>query len=213
MATDAPTLLSDAKCFLCNGDNDYSLLLMKLSLLRQLVVSFNPMANTTPQYLLAQAKCYQCYAANPYMLQLIELGLLKQLTDTFSGGPATVVWQFNGAPDIPGGDIYIIAFNRQPGCNSIWWWNPILAVWTQFDVEGMTGNFVVPTIVELRQIVTVDCPPVSAVTLGNLVVGDGQGAHYYFDADDVQADNGMSIIVPNDIIRPDPGSWLQFSPA
>lgn len=77
--TTAPTLLAAAKCFECYGGNEYSLLLMKLSLLRQLVLAINPMADTTPQTLLAQAKCFQCYATSPYMLLLMELALMQSL--------------------------------------------------------------------------------------------------------------------------------------
>lgn len=212
MATITDQLSNDARCYdRCIPDGMHQSVV--ISLLAKLLLAFNPAADVTTTTLLREARCYtRCIPPGEeggvmiYLLNQIYLNL-------GGGGHSTVVWQFNGAPDTPGGDIVIIAFDREPGCNSIWWWDPVLDVWTQFDVEGMTGNFAVPTIVELRQIVTVDCPPVSAVTFGNLVVGDGQGAHYYFDATDAQADNGMSVIIPNDITRPDPGSWLQFSPA
>lgn len=212
MATCTPqAVATDSTCFRCLPEKD--LAAMQVYLLCQILQQYNPAMICTPQSLRDASTCYRCelsgkelYAAQVYLLCQI-------LNNLGGGGNSTVVWHFNHAPDVPGGDIVIIAFDHQPGCNSIWWWDPTLAVWTEFDVEGMTGNFAVPTTVELRQIVTVDCPPVSAVTFGNLVVGDGQGAHYYFDATDAQADNGMSVIIPNDITRPDPGSWLQFSPA
>lgn len=84
--TDPQSLLAVAKCFQCYGANDYSLLLMKLSLLRQTLLAVNPMADTTPQALLADAKCFMCYSTSPYMLQLMELALLKQIVDAGGGG-------------------------------------------------------------------------------------------------------------------------------
>lgn len=86
MATDAPTLLSEANCFNCYTATPYALQLMKLSLLAQIVLQGDPMADVTPQALLAQANCFNCYAANPYMLQLMELALLVQVVDNGGGG-------------------------------------------------------------------------------------------------------------------------------
>lgn len=214
MATITDQLANDARCYdRCIPDGMQQSVV--ISLLAKLLRAFNPAADVTTTTLLREARCYnRCIP--PGEEGGVMIYLLNQIyMNLGGGGNSVVVWHFNRAPDIPGGDVYIIAFDHEPGCNSIWWWDPTLAVWTQFDVEGMTGNFVVPTVVELRQIVTVNCPPVSAVTIGNLVARppDGQGAHYSFDADDTQADNGMSVIIPNDIVRPDPGSWIQFSPA
>lgn len=100
MATDAPTLLADAKCDLCNSPSEYSLLLEKVSLLKQILLAHDPMADTSPQALLAAAKCYHCYAANPFMLLLIELGLLKQLVESGGGGGGAggtwIVWEDTG---------------------------------------------------------------------------------------------------------------------
>lgn len=47
--------------------------------------------------------------------------------------------------------------------------------------------------------------------LGDLVRGDGGSAAYFYDATDVQPDNGFSVVVPNAIVRPAPGSYLQIN--
>ncbi len=85
MATDAQTLLTEAECFECFAANGYMLNLMKLSLLRQILLAQNPMADTTPQALLAAANCYTCYAGNDYALKLMELALLAQIVGGGSG--------------------------------------------------------------------------------------------------------------------------------
>lgn len=99
MATDAATLLAVSKCYQCYGSNEYALQLMKLSLLRQILLASDPMADTTPQTLLAASKCYQCYASSPYMLSLIELGLLKLIVDNGgTGGGGNCCIELENAP-------------------------------------------------------------------------------------------------------------------
>lgn len=139
--------------------------------------------------------------------------ILGALNDAGGPGDPANVRMGPGAPSTPGGDTYIFYVRTKTGCNSLWWWNPLLAVWFEMNGEDFTGNYTCPTIVELRAIPTVDCPPVSAITFGNLVVDDGQGAHYHWGDSDSQSDNGMSIIKPDDVAAADPGRWLQFSPA
>lgn len=213
MATCTPQAVeADSTCFRCIPEKD--LAAMQVYLLCQILQQFKPAMDCSAQSLRDASSCYRCKLSGKELYAAMVY-LLCQILNNLGGGDSAVVWHGNVAPSIPGGDSFIVYFDHEPGCNSIWFWDPVTAVWTEFDVEGMTGNFVVPTVVELRQIVTVNCPPVSAVTIGNLVARppDGQGAHYSFDADDTQADNGMSVIIPNDIVRPDPGSWIQFSPA
>ncbi len=130
MATDAQSLLTQAQCFECNNANEYSLLLMKLSLLQQIVLAQNPMADTSPQTLLANASCFQCYAANPYMLQLMELALLSQIVGGGSGtGGAGLV----GAVDPEG---VVVA---TPGTS---YYNTVLfKFWYKLSGNGNTGWF------------------------------------------------------------------------
>ena len=33
---------------------------------------------------------------------------------------------------------------------------------------------------------------------------------YLYDSSDIQADDGISVVVPNSVIRPAPGSWLKW---
>ena len=85
MATDAQTLLAEAKCYECYGSNEYSLHLMKLAMLKQILEAANPMADTSPQALLAEAKCYACYGSSG-MWPLMELALLRQILEVGIGG-------------------------------------------------------------------------------------------------------------------------------
>ncbi len=128
MATDAQTLLTEAQCFECFAANGYMLNLMKLSLLRQILLVQNPMADTTPQALLAAAKCYECYAGNDYALKLMELALLGQIVGGGSGtGGAGIV----GAVD-PNGVVV-----ASPGTS---YYNSVgLSFWYKLTGVGNTG--------------------------------------------------------------------------
>lgn len=81
MPTDPATLIAEANCFNCYPGAG-TIALMKLALLRQIVITLNPMADTSPQALLAQANCYRCYQG---MEPLLELALLAQI----AGGGGT----------------------------------------------------------------------------------------------------------------------------
>ncbi len=47
-----------------------------------------------------------------------------------------------------------------------------------------------------------------AIVLGETVPGDGNGRHYWFDVDGSDADNGASVIRPDDFIGT--GVWRQY---
>jgi hypothetical protein len=148
-----------------------------------------------------------------------NINLLCQIAGSPGLSGNTQVIYENHSPDTPGGDFTIIYIQWKVDCNALWIWlppaaSPPIGQWVQFDFEKGLGKYTVPTIVELRAIPTIgDCPPVEAKTFGNLVVGDPQAAHYRFDPDVYDADNGMSVIMPNDRTIADPGRWMQFSPA
>lgn len=101
MATDAPTLLASAQCY-----NNYSAQswLLKLSLLRQIVLSLNPMAATDPQSLLNSAACYNNYG--PGMWPLLELQLLALIVANGGGGgggTANLYQNFGGVAPVAAG--------------------------------------------------------------------------------------------------------------
>lgn len=136
MATDAPTLLAESKCDLCYSGNEYELLLIKLGLLRQLVLTLNPMADTSAQTLLALAKCYQCYASSPYMLQLIELALLKHISTLSGGGGGGAIpgilwiyWEASHADDNAPADPTFSYMRRFLNGDPPVIWNPDLSQW------------------------------------------------------------------------------------
>lgn len=193
MATDAQTLLAEAKCYRCYDTLD----LIKVSLLAQLLRLANPMADTSPQALLAYAKCYSCYGANAYQLQLMELALLAQLVGT--GG----FRQYS--PDTPGDFVGQVAYRAN--CFGFFVWDG--TQWILQDPLTSGGIYFRPTIVELRQVETQVCVPVAAFTDGNLVVGDNQAAAYRWDPDSTDADDGMGTIMPDDRLITDPGRWKQ----
>ena len=85
-ATDAPTLLASANCYLSYASSGYMTQLMKLGLLKQILLASNPMAATDPQSLLTSANCYLSYASSPYALELMELGLLALIATNGGGG-------------------------------------------------------------------------------------------------------------------------------
>lgn len=130
MAVDAQTLLTEAQCYECFASNGYMLNLMKLSLLRQILLAQNPMADTTPQALLAAANCYTCYAGNDYALKLMELALLAQIVGGGSGtGGAGLV----GVVDPEG---VVVA---SPGTS---YYNTVLfKFWYKLSGVGNTGWF------------------------------------------------------------------------
>ena len=79
MATDAQTLLEEAKCYQCNALDGYSLQLIRIGLWREILLAQNPSADVSPEGLLAASKCYACYGADPFMLRLFKLGLMIQI--------------------------------------------------------------------------------------------------------------------------------------
>lgn len=85
-ATDSQSLLAAANCYQCFSSNPYSQMLAKLALLKQILLTLDPMADTSPQALLSQANCFTCYGNNPYTLTLMELALLVNIANTGIGG-------------------------------------------------------------------------------------------------------------------------------
>jgi hypothetical protein len=79
VATDAASLLSQASCYACFGSSEYTLGLMKLVLLKQILLAKNPAAVTDPATLLSMANCFACFGSSEYVLKLMELSLLVQI--------------------------------------------------------------------------------------------------------------------------------------
>lgn len=99
MATDPQTLLSSVNCYTCLSPGMWQLL--KLALLKQILLTSNPMADTSPETLLAQARCYDC-AGN---WQLLELALLAQIVE-IGGGSGTPLSITVSHADFVGGQVY-----------------------------------------------------------------------------------------------------------
>jgi len=119
MATDAPTLLAASACY-----NNYSAQswLLKLGLLRQIVLSLNPMAATDPQSLLNSAQCYNCYG--PGTWPLLELQLLNLIVTNGTGGgggTANLFQNFGGvAPAASGTAVGQWAVDSSTGKGWMW---------------------------------------------------------------------------------------------
>lgn len=93
MAVDSQTLLAASNCYMCNTPGEWQL--MKLSLLRQIALSMNSMADVTPQGLINQANCYNCFG-NPGMWQLMELALLAQIAQNGGSGGSLTCGNYGG---------------------------------------------------------------------------------------------------------------------
>lgn len=76
-ATDANTLLAEAKCYECFGPLSMSLL-FRLALEARMLKALVPGADTSPQALITYGKCFNCYGAS--YGELMELALLDQIS-------------------------------------------------------------------------------------------------------------------------------------
>lgn len=76
MNTDPQTLLTSAKCYVCEGVSIAQAL--KLQLLAQISLGRNPANQVDPQSLLSQASCFACFS-NASIGKLMELALLAQI--------------------------------------------------------------------------------------------------------------------------------------
>jgi hypothetical protein len=74
MPTDAQTLVTQARCYLCDGVTLFQA--MKLSLLAQIAVGHNPSADVSAQALITAASCYSC-ASYSSLGDMMELALLQ----------------------------------------------------------------------------------------------------------------------------------------
>ena len=76
MNTDPQTLLTAAKCYVCEQVSIAQAL--KLQLLADISLAHNPANQVDPQSLLSQAKCFSCFS-NASIGKLMELALLAQI--------------------------------------------------------------------------------------------------------------------------------------
>lgn len=81
------------------------------------------------------------------------------------------------------------------------------SAWGNVFATGPTRNvYAVTLLSDLRNIT----PPTGAATIsvdGGIALADGGGGIFTWNATDVRADNGSTIIIPNAIIAPAPGRW------
>lgn len=126
MATDAQTLIDAAKCYECAGSPG-QWELFRLGLLQQILLSNNPMADTSPQALMDAAKCYACYS--PGLWQLFELALLQQIVSGGGGGSGQIVTYTSGTPANPA-NTALPAWAYDPnGVLPQLGWNPNTLTW------------------------------------------------------------------------------------
>lgn len=76
MATDAQSLVTQAKCYLCYNLSLYQG--MKLALLAQISTGKNAANDTSPAALITQGKCFACFV-NGDIGRIMELALLAQI--------------------------------------------------------------------------------------------------------------------------------------
>jgi hypothetical protein len=128
MATcDPQALMESAKCFALIPSGQLQVL--SISLLRQISLAVNPMADTSPQALMASASCFACLSAG--QLAIIQTQLLCNIADTIGGGGG-------GASCVLGGAVNPVAA-PPAGCtnamyinsvtSSLWYWNSGTSTW------------------------------------------------------------------------------------
>jgi len=109
------------------------------------------------------------------------------------------------------------AVNRSTNTNLIP--APVVGNVLAWDATGDLENIAIPSIDAGQQVVAANIPSlraaasgssIGAVTLGGVSLNDGLQRAYYFDATSTDADNGSTIIKPNDIDSLDPGRWLDL---
>jgi hypothetical protein len=85
-------------------------------------------------------------------------------------------------------------------------WDAGTATWIAINPALAAGLYAVPSVVELRLIEDNGLLN-QAHTWGNVAAGDGQGRHYWWNASDTTADDGISVIKPDLTAVGDPGRW------
>lgn len=86
MASDAPTIATEASCFTCQGEK--ILTGMSVYLLAQLLKASDPMADISPAAIATASNCYTCYMSGKGLLGAMVY-LLSQITGGGGGGALT----------------------------------------------------------------------------------------------------------------------------
>ncbi len=85
----------------------------------------------------------------------------------------------------------------------------ISSVWGSIGANVPTRElFIVNLLTDLRALTT-PAGDVTVLITGRVAINDGLGAHYYWNAADASADNGTTIIQPNDL--PAVGRWNKLT--
>lgn len=131
---------------------------------------------------------------NPYK------GQLQTQFVTINGSPEGVEYGYAGRMVMNGrtGLVYVKSTPIEVNTG----WLVLLTV----APSGNNAFYAVETVADLRA-VTAPVFPSVAVTYGQFVAGDNNGAAYSWYSGDTTDDDGMFVIKPSDVGSTDPGRW------
>ena len=77
-----------------------------------------------------------------------------------------------------------------------------------FNTFGVGGSLMFQLMADLKATIVLANKSINYITLGDPSIPE-DGAEYYYDSAAVDADNGRSILIPDSIIFPAPGRFIQ----
>jgi len=77
-----------------------------------------------------------------------------------------------------------------------------------FNTFGVGGSLMFQLMADLKATTVLAHKSINYITLGDTSIPE-DGAEYYYDQNSIDADNGRSILIPDSIIFPAPGRFIQ----
>jgi hypothetical protein len=142
------------------------------------------------------------YVINLYATNIYSTNLF--ITNIVLNGWGLVIT--NGSPSAPPAIPTVPTLWIDTTTSQSWVWDTVGLVWVPINPSLNTGLFAVPTVAELR-LITPNAFSTWATTWGNLAPGDGQGRNYWWNAADLNPDDGISVIMPLSYAPITPGRW------
>lgn len=114
-----------------NGLSSHQLEVLKVALLRQILISLDPMANISASAIMANADEFN--ALPTHVLQVLQTQLLCEISSTGVGGSSPQVLNGSGPPVAPPTVSPAIYFDNAPAAlTTLYWWPTAGAAWIPF---------------------------------------------------------------------------------